>query len=151
MNRYKSKNYKSAVQTFNTTAQPIVATDIDTSPVVIALGTKVTDTGVAIDYESNGVDIEASGLYRFSANIDVLGVTAGDVAFAFTMNGQVLPESLATITAVAEISELVAIETIRAINLCCAVSDANIGIIAYSDGTGAATIERISFNAVKLA
>lgn len=150
-NRYKTKNYKSAVQFYNSTSQPIVATDILTSPVILALGTRATDTGVAIDFESNGLDIEASGLYRVSANFDILGVTGGDVTFALALNGQILPETLITITAVAGISELVALETVRAINICCGASDYNFSIIAFSDGTGEATVEQLSGNAIKLA
>lgn len=150
-NRFKTKNYKSAIQFYNSTSQPIVATDIVTSPVILSLGTKATDTGIAIDFESNGFDIEASGLYRISANLDILGVTGGDVTFALALNGQVLPETITTITAVADISELISFETVRTISICCAVTDFNFSIVAFSDGTGEATVERLSGNAIKLA
>ncbi len=150
-NRYKTKNYKSAVQFYNSTSQPIVTTDILTSPVILSLGTRVTDTGIAIDFDNNGLDIEASGLYRVSANLDILGVTAGNVTFAMTLNGQILPETLRTVTAVAGISEIVPLETVRTINICCGTSDFNFSIIAFSDGTGEATVEQLSGNAIKLA
>lgn len=151
MSRYKNKNYKSAVQFYNSTSQPIVATDIITTPVILSLGSRVTDTGCSIDLNSLDVDVETSGLYRISATLDVLGVTGGDVSFAIALNGQVLPETLNTITAVAGISELISFETIRVINTCCVNNDFNFSIVAFSDGTGEATVERLSGNAVKLA
>lgn len=150
-NRYKTKCYKSAVQFYNSSLQEITETDTVTSPVILALGSRVTDTGIAIDFNAFDADIEASGLYRISATIDVLGVTAGDITFAIAQNGQVLPETLNTITAVAGISELISFETIRAINVCCGQTDHNFSIVAFSDGTGVATVERLSGNVVKLA
>ena len=115
------------------------------------LGTRVTDTGVAIDFNSFDIDVENSGLYRISVALDVLGVTAGDVTFAIALNGQILPETISTISAVAGISELVSFETIRVINTCCVNNDFNFSIVAYSDGTGEATVERLSGNTLKLA
>ncbi len=112
-NRYKTRNYKSAVQFYNSSPQDVTATDVVASPVILALGTRSTDTGVAIDFNAYDLDVEASGLYRISATLDVLGVTAGDVSFAVALNGQILPETLNTITAVAGISELISFETIK--------------------------------------
>lgn len=149
--RYKNKNYKSAVQFYGSAPQEILATALVTQPIILSLGTKVTDTGCAIDFNSNSVEIEASGLYRISVSLDVLGVTAGDITFAIALNGEILPETLNTITAVAGSSELVSFETIRTINLCCALTEANFTIVAFSDGTGVATVRRVSGNALKLA
>lgn len=151
MNRYKTKNYKSAVQFFNSSPQEVLATNIITSPVILALGTSVADTGVAIDFNSFDVGVDVSGLYRVSANIDVLGVTPGDVSFAIALNGQILPETLNTITAVAGISELLSFETIRPLNVCCANNNYSFSIVAFSDGTGVATVEKVAGNVVKLA
>lgn len=151
MNRYKTKCYKSAVQFYNSTSQAIAATDLITSPVILNLGSRVTDTGIAIDFNSSDIDIEASGLYRISASLEILGVTGGDITFGIALNGQLLPETLNTVTAVAAISEIVSFETVRAINVCCGNTDYNFTIVAFSDGTGAASIERLSGNAVKLA
>lgn len=150
-NRYKTKCYKSAVQFFNTTDQPILATNTIVNPVTLALGSRVTDTGIAIDFNAFDVDVEASGLYRISANIDSLGVTGGDITFAIAENGIILPETITTITAVADISKLAPLETIRTVNVCCGNIDHNFSVIAYSDGTGVATVTRISGNMVKLA
>lgn len=151
MNRYKCKNYKSAIQFNNTTSQTVAATDIVSNPVILALGSRITDTGVALDFNSQDIQVETSGLYRISANLDILGVTAGDITYAIAVNGNILPETIRTITAVAGISEIVPTETIRELDTCCAISDYNITLVAFSDGTGAATIERVSGNVLKLA
>lgn len=103
-NRYKNAHYKSAVQFYNSTDQEILATNTLTNPVIFSLGGRVTDSGVAIDFSNSDVGIEASGLYRISFNIDVLGDTAGDITFAIAENGIILPETISTISAVAEIS-----------------------------------------------
>lgn len=150
-NRYKTKCYKSAVQFLNTTDQPILATNTITNPVTLALGGRITDTGIAIDFNAYDLDVEASGLYRISVNLDSLGVTDGDITFAIAENGIILPETINTITAVAGITKLASFETIRAINVCCGRLDHNFSIVAYSDGTGVATVTRLAGNMVKLA
>lgn len=150
-NRYKTKCYKSAVQFYNTTDQPILATNTITNPVTLALGARVTDTGVAIDFNAFDLDVEASGLYRISVNLDSLGVTGGDITFAIAENGVILPETLSTITAVADITKLASFETIRTVNTCYGVPDHNFSLVAFSDGTGVATVTRLSGNIVKLA
>lgn len=150
-NRYKNRNYKSAVQFYNTTDQEVLATNTIANPVTLALGSRATDTGVAIDFNAFDLDVEASGLYRISVNMDVLGVTASDISFAIAENGVILPETLSTITAVAGISELIPFETIRAINVCAGLLEHNFSVVAFSDGTGAATVTRLAGNIVKLA
>lgn len=150
-NKYKNKNYKSAIQFFNSSPQEILATSLITNPITLSLGTKVTDTGIAIDFNTNSFDIESSGLYRISVTLDVLGVTPGDVSFAIALNGEILPETINTITAVAGISELISFETIRTVRACCALTDFSFSVVAFSDGTGVATVEKLSGNAVKLA
>ena len=151
MNRYKCKNYKSAIQFNNTTPQAVAATDIATSPVILNLGSRITDTGMALDFGSQDIQVEASGLYRISANLDILGVTAGDITYAIAVNGNILPETVRTITAVAGISEIIPTETIREFDTCCVIGDYDITVVAFSDGTGAATVERVSGNVLKLA
>lgn len=150
-NRYKTKCYKSAIQFYNTTDQPILATNTIVNPVTLALGARVTDTGIAIDFNAFDLDVEVSGLYRISINLDSLGVTGGDITFAIAENGQILPETISTITAVADITKLASFETIRAINVCNGNADHNFSLIAFSDGTGVATVTRLAGNIVKLA
>ena len=146
-----NRNYKSAVQFYDSTQQPILATNLVANPVVFDFGTKVTDTGCAIDLDGNTIEIDASGLYRISADINVVGVTAGNLTFAMTLDGNILPETIRTQTMIAGNTMTVPIETIRRVSTCAAFDRHNFGIIAYSDATGAGTVTRISGNAVKLA
>lgn len=151
MKTHKCAHYKSALQFYNTTSQDILATNTATNPVIFALGSRVTDTGVSLDFSSFDVNVEASGLYRISVNLDVLGTTAGDITFAIAEDGVILPETISTITAVAEISELISFETIREVSVCCGNREHSFTIIAFSDGTGVAEVQRLSGNVVKLA
>lgn len=149
MNR--NRNLRSAIQFYNASAQPIAATNLISNPLQFALGNKVTDTGSAIELDAFGIDIESSGLYRISADIDVAGIAAGDITFALTLDGQIMPETIRVITMVANITKVFSIETIRSLGVCCSITDHNISVIAYSDGTATGTVTRLSGNAIKLA
>lgn len=150
MKNLKNCHYKSALQYFNSSTQPVLATDLITNPVVVSLGGIVTDTGVAISKGFNSIGIEASGLYRISAEITSLGVTGGDITFALAKDGVILPETAKTITAVADVNKTIPLETVRYFNDCLAVNN-NLTIVAYSDGTGVADITMVSGNVIKLA
>ena len=150
--RYKNRNYKSAMQFFNTADQDILATNTVTNPVVVDLGGTVTDTGCAFDFNARRVQVNTSGLYRFSANVNIAGITAGLVTVAMTLDGVVLPETLKTVNiGVAGTERDLQIETIRRLSTCCNIEDHNIGIIVYSDGTAVGTVDNVSGNALKLA
>lgn len=150
-NRYKNRNYKSAIQTYNGSSQPILATNTVTNPITVALGGKVTDTGCAIQKDTNGFDIECSGLYRISYDADVTATTAGAVTLAIAINGVVAQETLKINTVAAAGAEEVSAETVRVLNTCCVQNDYNVEIVAYSDGTFVGAINNISANIVKLA
>lgn len=150
-NRYKNRNYKSAIQTYNGTNQPIVATDIISNPITVALGGAITDTGCAIRRDVDGFDIECSGLYRISYDADVVATTAGAVTIGLLINGVLAPETLKTNTVAVGGAEEVSAETVRVFNVCNAISDFNIQAIAYSDGTFVGAIDSISVNVIKLA
>ena len=68
-----------------------------------------------------------------------------------TVKGEILPETLRTVTLVAGASQIVPLETVRNLNTCCQFTSRNIGIIAFSDGTGVGTVTRVSGNVIKLA
>ena len=94
MNRCKNSHYKSAVQFNNTAVQDVTVDVTATAPLTVALGTKITDTGVSLDLDGNAIDVEHSGLYRLSADFNVLGTTAGRLGVALTLDGQVLIETV---------------------------------------------------------
>lgn len=150
-NRYKNRNYKSAIQTYNGANQPILATDIVSNPITVNLGGTITDTGCAIKRDFDGFDIEYSGLYRISYDANIAATTAGAVTIGLLINGTLVPETLKTNTVAAAGAEEVSAETIRVLNICNAVSDFNVQVVAYSDGTFVGAIDNISANIVKLA
>ena len=148
-NKYKNRNYKSALQYFNTTAQAVAATDLAVNPVIIDLGATVTDTGAAFDFKGRSFDVCYSGLYAFETDITIDGTAAGDVTFAIVLDGVVLPETVRTITQVADVEKVVHLSTVRQLKTCCSISEHNVYLIAYSDGTGTGTIVQVSGNAIK--
>ena len=150
-NRYKNKNYKSAIQFINTSEQTLTATTLVGNPIIVGLGGKITDTGLAFDLDNNSISINCGGLYVIDADVNITGTVAGDVYFAIALNGIVLPETIRTITTAAGIYREIHTRTVRAINLCNTFSDYNFTIVAWSDGTGTTTIERVAGNAIKLA
>lgn len=149
---YKNRNYKSAVQFSNTVDQDILATNTVTNPVYAELGDAVTDTGIAFDLLTRSVRVNANGLYRFSANVNIVGGTAGLVTLAMTLDGVPMPETIKTVDIGAATTEVVVpLETVRSLSTCCALSERLIGIVTYSDGTAVGTIDNVSGNAIKLA
>lgn len=151
MNNCKNSHYKSAIEFFNTTPQAITATTLITNPVTLSLGTVVTDTGVAIKSGANAEYIEVGGLYRIKADVQVTGTVAGDISLAIAVNGNVLPETLRTVTVAAGGTVIVPMETVKRLYSYCGLDNNAITIIAYSDGTGTGTITRLSGNIIKLA
>lgn len=148
---YKNRNYKSAIQTYNGAPQAIAAANTVANPVTVALGGTITDTGCAIEKDVNGFDVECSGLYRVSYDADVTATTAGAVTLALRINGVVAPETLKVNTVAVAGAEEVSAETVRVLHTCCATTDFNVEVIAYSDGTFVGAVNNISANIVKLA
>ena len=151
VNNCKNSHYKSAVEFYTATLQALPVTALVANPITLNIGNRVTDTGVAFETTSNGVYIETSGLYRAKADIEVEGTTAGDVTFALALNGEILPETLRTVTLVADASQIVPLETVRRLFTCCQVGEWNISVVAFSDGTAVGTVNRVSGNIIKLA
>lgn len=151
-NKYKNKNYKSAVEFYNTATQTLATTNTATNPLTLNLvGNVVTNTGVAIDLEANAIDIECSGLYRVYADIEFTSTAGGIITMALTLNGEILPETIKTRTVGATGTIFIPTETIRRLHTCCTLDQYNFGLILYTDGTATGTVGRVSGNAVKLA
>ena len=150
-NRYKNRNYKSALQYFNTTAQAIAVTDVITNPLLVDLGLATTNTGVAFDFNGNEFDVDFSGLYQFMNEVSITGTTAGDVFVGLTIDGVLVPETLRQQTLVVGATVTVPLTLIKQLSTCCANTNKSIRLIVYSDGTATGTISRVSGNALKLA
>lgn len=151
-NRYKNKNYKSAVEFYNTPAQALATTNTIANPLIVNLvGNVVTDTGIAIDLEPNAIDIECTGLYRVYADIEFTSTAGGIITMALTLNGEILPETIKIRTVGATGTIFIPTETVRRVHTCCALENYKFGVIVYSDGTATGTVDRVSGNAIKLA
>lgn len=148
-NRYKNRNYKSALQFYNATQQLLTATSLVANPITVDLGGKVTDTGLAFDFSDNSISVECSGLYAIEADVNITGTVAGDVYFAIALNGIVLPETIRTITTAPAIYREIHTSTVRVLNAFNTTNE--FSIVAWSDGTGTTTIERVAGNITKLA
>lgn len=150
-NRYKNRNYKSAIQFFNATPQLLTATSLVANPITVALGNKITDTGLAFELSNNSIEVDYSGLYVIDADVNIVGTVAGDVYFAIALNGVVLPETIRVITTAEDIYREIHTRTVRTLNVCNTLDQYNFTIVAWSDGTGTTTIERVAGNVIKLA
>lgn len=151
-NKYKNRNYKSALQTYNGASQQILATNIITNPVVLNLGSKITDTGCGFDY-CNGsiVNIETSGLFKFESQIEIIATTGGTFTAAMVLDGVVLPETVRMIGVATGGVGQIPLATLRGLKTCCNIDEHNISVIVYSEGTAVGSVNNVAFNAVKLA
>ena len=148
----KNRNYKSALQFYNRTSQAIAVTNIVSNPLVVDFGTAVTDTGCAFDFNARNINVKVGGLFRFSSDVSIETTAAGDLVIAMTLDGNVIPETVKTLTVTATTTaSVIHLETIRQLKTCCNVDSHNIGVIAVSDGTVVGTIVDVSGNALKLA
>lgn len=150
-NRYKNRNYKSAIQFYNVTPQLLTVDSVVTNPLTLAIGNIVTDTGCAFSVFNNNVNVDVSGLYNIDVDVNLEGTVAGEVTFAIALNGEILPETLRTVTTVADAWQVIHLGTERLINICNTFGQYNLSVVAFSDGTATGTIQRVSGNITKMA
>lgn len=149
--RYKNRNYKSAIQFYNATPQLITVDSLVTNPLTLAIGNIVTDTGCAFSVFNNGIYTDVSGLYGIDVDVNLEGTVAGEITFAIALNGEILPETLRTVTTVADAFQTLHMSTVRPLNVCNTFGQYNYSVVAFSDGTATGTVQRVSGNVVKLA
>lgn len=151
-NKNKNRNYKSALQFYNSISQEIAATNILTNPLVLDLGLSTTDTGCAFDFNSRNINVNVGGLFRFSSDVSIETTAAGNLTIAMTLDGNVIPETVKTVTVTATTTaSVIHLETIKSLKTCCGVENHNIGIVVISDGTVVGNVVDVSGNALKLA
>lgn len=141
-NTLKSCKMTSAQTAYNNAEQAFVAAG---TPITI-LGTRVTDTGVAIDTDPTVFDIDRSGLYRISYDIDLTAAGAGVVSLQLYDGETPLPCSVAARTVATDLEYAIHVETTLYLSTCCAVHHA---IGARVSGV-AGTITHVCASAVKL-
>lgn len=114
---------------------------------VTILGAKVTDTGCAIDANTGGYTVQASGVYRFSFDVTSTPSTAGDQILQLYKDGVALPAAIVTDETVADGVLTQHVESVMVIRTCAAVTPT---ITARISGV-AGTINHTRASAVKLA
>lgn len=146
MGCYNGPNYKSIVQFYNASVQPMTE---EPTPVQL-IGSIVTDTGQSIGMNPDSVVVKHTGSYRFSTDINVNATAPGDVTVAMYKDGILLPETRRVFT-LAVGNRLIHTETVRLIKTCCVDAMHNIQLMVSTDGAAAGDITFISGNAVKQA
>lgn len=86
--RHKTCNDKSCQRFYNNSIQPLpVSTDLQ----LIIEGTKVVDTGLAIETQNMNYTTLKKGLYHIAGDVTLEATAAGDVFFEVYMDGVALP------------------------------------------------------------
>ena len=138
----KSCIVRSAQTAYNDVEQAFVATG---TPIVI-LGVKATDTGMAIDTEPTVFDINASGIYRISYDVDLAAGGAGVVTLQLYDGLSPLPCAVAARTVATDLEYAIHVETILHLTTCCAVGHS----IGARIGGVAGTVNHVCASCVKL-
>ncbi len=144
MNCCSNRNYQKSAQTaYSNAIQPYTA---DGTQINI-LGTQVTDTGCSIRTTTGGFAFRNSGLYRISFDVTSVPTAAGEQVLQLYRDQTPMPCAVSTITTIAGDSATQHVETIVAVQTCCAVNPA---ITARISGV-AGTVNHVCASAVKLA
>lgn len=145
--RHKTCHDRSCQRYYNTTAQPLVAGQA--LQLAIA-GSRVVDTGVAIQTEPNNYTTNKTGLYHFSADVVLEASAAGDVIFQMYMDGIPLPCTLREVNAVATSIREIHTETDLFLEGCCCDVTHNFTFILTSVDTAAGNVVHFCSGIVKM-
>lgn len=140
----KNSCQKSTQCAYNNAIQAIVSD----GTTLELLGTRVSDTGIAIETTENAFRILRSGIYRFSIDVNfTAGATAGTVRLQLFNGIAPLPCSNAVTSVAADGSETLHVETVLPLNSCCG----NIPSISAQVSGLAGSVTHLCANAIKLA
>jgi hypothetical protein len=107
---------KSAVRTYNSTAQTVTA---DLTQLNL-LGSTCTDTGCSLTANGNNIQINNSGLYYLEADVTFTPTAAGAIIVQMYNGSNAIPCAIATDTAEADNIVNMHVETVLCLNSCCA-------------------------------
>lgn len=142
--RCNSPGYRSTAEFYNASSQTLTST----ATALALLGTEVTDTGVAVDANSNGIGVNYTGTYEAEFDAVVSATTAGLVTLQIYLDGVALPETARTVTASVG-NTAISTGTIRSITSPCG-SAPNIQLYASTDGTAVGSVMLVSGRIKKL-
>lgn len=144
MNCCTNRNYQKSAQTaYNAAFQPYAAAGTQ----VNILGTQVTDTGCSIRATAGGFTFRNSGLYRISYDVTSVPTGIGTQVLQLYRDQTPMPCAVSSETTTAGDTLTQHVETIVAVQTCCAVNPA---ISARISGV-AGTVRHVCASAVKLA
>ena len=141
---YAKAYMKSAQCAYNNAVQAVVSD----GTTLELLGTKVCDSGIAIETDQTAFSIHRSGVYRFSIDVNfTAGATAGAVRLQLFNGIAPLPCSNSVTSVAADGNETMHVETVLALTSCCG----NIPSISAQVSGLAGTVTHLCANAEKLA
>lgn len=140
----KSPRYKSIVMTNNTSSQALTSTP---TPLTL-VGTIITNTGVAINPGTSGIEITYPGSFLITADIVFTATTAGLVTLQLYSDGATLPETAITVTVPVGTTAISASTVRRFIPNC--QNPVNIQVYANTDGTAVGEVTKVTTKAIKL-
>lgn len=140
----KNPRYKSVGTFVNPATQSIGATATPLS----LLGTQIVNSGIALDVQANGVEIDYTGIFDMSVTATVLVTTAGVITLQLYVDNVPIPDSLVSVTTVAGRNVI----TSHAIRFIRSTEDNNpiITVVANTDGTAVGSIILLSGSVYKL-
>ena len=140
----KNPRYKSTFEFYNKATQSVTST---AAPLTL-LGSEVTNTGLALDVTTNGINVSYPGTFLLDVGIIFTATTAGLVTLQLYSDGTALPETVTTVTVPVGAS-LVSVSTIRKLTPTCQ-NPVNIQVYINTDGTAVGDVTKVAGYAVKL-
>lgn len=135
---------KSCVRYYNNNSQALAA---GSSLQLVVAGSKVVDSGVAIEVEPQNYTIVKPGLYHISGDVVLDASAAGEVTFEVYRDGVALPCTIKTVTVAAGLNEIHT-ETDISVCGCCGHSFA---FMLIADATAAGNVTQLCTGVLKLA
>lgn len=139
----KNQYAKSCIRVYNPVPQTVPAT----ATVVNLEGTPVVDSGCSLTLNTASVQVNKSGLYRFSADVIFTPTAAGTLTVQLYQDGVAIPSAIARDSAEAANTVPIHVETDLCLNTCCV----NRPVITLVVSGVAGSVANVSFGAVKLA
>ena len=140
----KNPRYKSIVMTNNTSSQTLTSTP---TPLTL-VGTVITNTGVAINPETSGIEIAYPGSFLVTADVIFTATTAGVVTLQLYSDGVALAESTISVT-VPVGTTVINTSTVRRFIPNCQ-NPISIQVYANTDGTAVGEVTKVTSKAIKL-
>lgn len=145
-NKRKSCHDKSCERFYNTTPQTFAADETITLQIA---GSKVVDSGIAIETDASSFNVGKSGLYHIVADAIVLTTTAGSGTLRILKNGVPLPCSARLVSLPLGAATEIHTETEIILDCCCCGS--NTFTFEFVSDTAAGSVISLCTGVLKLA